>query len=246
MEKNRVTSFIHSIFAACLALWLAPAYYRPLLEMRAGILWRPGSALENTFLSISLGYLFYDLLLGLLFAGVNPPGIVAHHLASIALIASSFSFGGVPVGCLMMLHEVSVPFTNLNGFLDKKSPLRVPNGLLVREHAAPASRPSLHRAVVSPPLTRHNPLPPHHPSPPITDGAVLLLLQDSCRGPGLEGNGPRARHWERAGGHARCASTAAGGNSNPGGAGCVLVFPYLPQNKQGGQRGGEGKVTAPA
>jgi hypothetical protein len=137
VDKNRATSFAHCLFAGALALYLAPGYYQPLIDMHASVLWRPGSILETAFLSISLGYLVYDLLLGVLIEGVNPPEIVWHHVASIALISSAFCHGGVPLGCLMMLHEVSVPYTNINGCLSKESPLRIPNGVMVRGGARP-------------------------------------------------------------------------------------------------------------
>lgn len=131
LDRSRVPSILHSFVASYIALSLVPTYWSAVTGPQAAPLWRPGSAYENAFLSGVVGFFSMDLTLGLFFKGVMQPAFVAHHLTVIGSILLGFASAGTPVNCMMMLHEISVPFTNLHGVLTPSSPLRAPNGVLV-------------------------------------------------------------------------------------------------------------------
>lgn len=132
-KRSRVPSMLHSCAVVALAFHAAPRYFPDLLGARVSPLWSTGTRFEQTWQMASVGYFVFDLHLMLAHADVFEWTYVAHHVTVIASVVFGVLHGGAAMNCLFMLHELSVPFTNIHFLLPRDSPWKPLNGAAVSE-----------------------------------------------------------------------------------------------------------------
>ena len=158
LQRSRVPSFIHACVLGGLALASAPAYLEFLLGARLSELWSFATRFEESWQAAAIGYFLWDLQLMATCPDVFQWAFVAHHATVICSMVVGICYGGSVMNCLFVLHELTLPFTNIHYFLKKDSPWRVANGVAVRCGGAGCS------AAYAGAQTNPSPPPPHTPA----------------------------------------------------------------------------------
>lgn len=140
LQRSRVPSLIHACALGGLALASAPPYLEFLLDARLPELWSFATRFEESWQAAAIGYFLWDLQLMATHPDVFQWAFVAHHATVICSMAVGICYGGSVMNCLFVLHELTLPFTNIHYFLPRDSPWRVANGVAVRCGGARAPR----------------------------------------------------------------------------------------------------------
>ena len=148
-KKSRVTSLVHSLVISTVALAAAPKHFPHLIHAHVPWLWSLGSQFEQAWQMVSVGYFLFDLTLMLSCTDVFEWAYVVHHCTVIASVVTGIMYGGAPANCLFLLHELSVPFSNLHHLLPRDSAWKSLNGAAVSPARPRASR--CHPSINSPP-----------------------------------------------------------------------------------------------